>query len=138
MQRKYLDQGGPRIIVKIALYSLKSLGAAFRAKLAGLLHDIGYTPYTVDTDVWLGPSVNPDGAEYYEMVLCYVDDVLVISNMPMRTTDGIRSVFKLKDGKTEVRDVYLGATLSQVETETGNKCWSMSLEKYVKYEIDNL
>ena len=107
------------MIVNMELYGLKSLGAAFRAKLAGVLHDIGYTPSKADPYVWLRPAVNPDGAEYYEMVLCYVDDVLAISDMPMRTMDGIRSVFKLKDDKAEVPDVYLGATLSQVETETG-------------------
>ena len=72
------------------------------------------------------------------MVLCYVDDVLAISDMPMRKMDGIRSVFKLKDDKAELPDVYLGATLSQVETETGTKCWSMSSEEHVKAEIDSL
>ena len=72
------------------------------------------------------------------MVLCYVDDVLTISDMPMRTMDGIRSVFKLKDDKAEVPDVYLGTISSQVETETGTKCWLMSSEKYVKAAIDNL
>ena len=82
--------------------------------------------------------MNPDGAEYYEMILCYVDDVLAISDIPMRTMDGIRSVFKLMDDQAEVPDVYLGATLSQVETETVTKCWSMSLEKYVKAAIDGL
>ena len=82
--------------------------------------------------------MKPDGSEYYEMVLCYVDDLLAISNMPMRTNEGIRSVFKLKYDKAEVPDVYLGATLSQVETETGTKCWSMSSEKYVKAAIDSL
>ena len=85
------------MIVKMALYGLKSSGAAFRAKLDGLLHDIGYTPSKLDPDVLLRPAVKPDGAEYYEMVLCYIDDVLAISNMPTRTMDGIRSVFKLKD-----------------------------------------
>ena len=64
--------------------------------------------------------------------------MLAISDMPMRTLDVIRSVLKLKDDKEEVPDVYLGATLIQVETETGTKCWSMSSEKYVKVAIDNL
>ena len=77
-----------------------------------------------------------DGVEYYEMVLCYVDDVISISDMSMRTMDGIRSLFKLKDDKAEVPDVYLGATLNQVETETGTKFWSMPSEKYVKVAID--
>ena len=72
------------------------------------------------------------------MVLSYVDDVLSISDMTMRTMDGIRSVFKLKDDKAEVPDIYLGATLSQVETETGTKCLSISSEKYVKAAIENL
>ena len=83
----------------MALYGFKSSGAACRAKLSGVLHDIGYTPSKSDTDVWLRPSVKPDGAEYYEMVLCYVDEVLIISDIPMRKMDGIRSVFKLKDDK---------------------------------------
>ena len=79
--------------------------------------------------------MKPAGSEYYEMVLCYVDDVLAIFDMPMRTMDGIRNVFKLKDDKVEVPDMYLGATLGQVETKTGTKCWSMSSEKYVKAAI---
>ena len=91
----------------------------FRENLSGVIHEIGYTPSKADPYVWLRPAVNPDGAEYYEMVLCYVYDVLTISDMPMRTMDGIRGVLKLKDDKEEVPDVYLGATLSQVETETG-------------------
>ena len=122
----------------MALYGLKQSGAAFREKLAGVLHDTGYTPSKSDPDVWLRPAVKPEGAEYYGMILCYVDDVLAISDMSMRTMDGIRSVFKLKDDKVEVPDGYLGATLSQVETETGTKCWSMSSEKYVKAAIENL
>ena len=64
--------------------------------------------------------------------------MLAISDMPMRTMDGNRSVFKLKDDKAEVPYVYLGATLSQVETTAGTKCWSMSSEIYVKTAIENL
>ena len=126
------------MIVKMALYGLNSSAAAFRANLAPLLHNIGYTPSKADPDAWIRPAVKPDGSEYYEMVLCYVDDVLAISDIPMRTMDGIRNVFKLKDDKAGVPDVYLGATLIQVETETGNKCWLMSSEKYVKAAIENL
>ena len=34
--------------------------------------------------------------------------------------------------------MYLGATLSQVETETGTNFWLMSSENYVNAAIDNL
>ena len=50
------------MIVKMALYGLKSSGAAFRAKLAGVLHDIGYIPSKADPDVWISPAVKPDGS----------------------------------------------------------------------------
>ena len=61
------------MVVKMALYGLKSLGAAFRAKLSGVIHGIGYTLSKAEPDVWLRPAVKPDGAEYYEMIICYVD-----------------------------------------------------------------
>ena len=93
------------MIFKMVLYVLKSSGAAIRAKLAGVIHYIGYTPSKADPDVWLRPEVNTDGSDYYEILLCYVDDVLAISNVPMRTMDGIRSVFKRKDKKADVPDV---------------------------------
>ena len=68
-----------RMIIKIALYGLKSLGAAFRDNLDGVLHDLLYVPSKADPDVWIRPAVRPDGSEYYDMALCYVDDVLVIA-----------------------------------------------------------
>ena len=82
------------MIVKMALYGLKSSGAAFRAKLAGVLHDLSYVPSKSDPDVWIRPAVRTYGSEYYEMALCYVDDVLVIAAEPIKTMDGIMVVFK--------------------------------------------
>ena len=45
------SEEGNIMIVKMALYGFKSSGAAFRAKLAGVLHDIGFTPSKADPDV---------------------------------------------------------------------------------------
>ena len=87
------------MLVKMALYSLKSSGAAFRSKLAGVIHDFLYVPLKADPDVWIRPAVSPNGGEYYEMTLCYIVDVLVIAAEPMKTMDGIRAVFKLKGNK---------------------------------------
>ena len=57
------------MIVKMALYGLKSSGAAFRAKLVGVLHDLSYLPLKADPDVRIRPVVRPYGSEYYEMAL---------------------------------------------------------------------
>ena len=105
----------------MALYGLKSSGAAFRAKLDGVLHDLSYVPSKADPDVWIIPAVRPNGSEYYDMALCYVYDVLVIAAEPMKTMDGIRAVFKLKGDKAKKPDMYLGESLSDLEMANGKK-----------------
>ena len=72
------------------------------------------------------------------MVLCYVDDVLAISIDPMITIEGIKQVFNLKGDKAEPPDMHLGASLQRVETASGEKCWAMSLEKYVREAVINV
>ena len=72
------------MVVKMALYVLKSSGAAFRVKLSSLLHGIGYTPSKADPNVWMRPAIKSDGTEYYKYALVYVDDVLVISCVPIK------------------------------------------------------
>ena len=121
-------------IVKKALYGLKSAGAAFRALLAESLYDMGYVPTKADPDVWIRPAIKADGFKYYEMVLCYVDDVLAISGNPSETLEGLKTTFTLKDNKIEVPDMYLGAQLGQMEVD-GVQCWTMSAEKYVAESV---
>ena len=48
------------MVVKMALYVLKSSGALFRAKLENLLHYIGYTPSKADPDIWTRPAIKSD------------------------------------------------------------------------------
>lgn len=74
------SKAGTMLIVKKALYGLKSAGAAFRSLLADTLMDTGYCPMKADPDVWIRPATKSDGFEYYELVLCYVDDILLISD----------------------------------------------------------
>jgi hypothetical protein len=132
------SEAGKNMLVKKALYGLKSSGAAFRAHLAETLDAMGYRPTYADPDVWMRPAVKPDGFEYYEYILCYVDDVLCISHDPMKSMRRIQSDFKLKDDKIEPPDMYLGATLDKMRLESGKYCWTMSPEKYVKAAVTNV
>ena len=126
------------MIVVRTLYGLKSSGAAFRALLAETLHDKRYKASYIDPDVWLRPGIKPDGFEYWEMVLCYVDDVLSISHDPTRTMNLIKGKFKLKGDKIEVPTSYLGAELSQMQNSDGDKCWAISSEKYCNAAVANI
>ena len=41
---EFVSEEGSLMIVKMVLYGLKSSGAAFRANLAGVLHDLSFVP----------------------------------------------------------------------------------------------
>jgi hypothetical protein len=53
----------------------------------------------LDPDVWLRPACKATGEKHYEYVLCYVDDVLVISASPDGIMKSIQERFKLKGDK---------------------------------------
>ena len=90
------DQGKLMLITR-DLYGLKKISASFRFYLAETLYELGYTPTKSDPDVWLRKALKADIFQYYEMALCCVDDVLCISDDPMKTMKGIQRTFKLKD-----------------------------------------
>jgi hypothetical protein len=50
--------------------------------MAATLHELGFKNCLADLDVYLQPNVKPCGTNYYEYVLVYVDDVLVVSHDP--------------------------------------------------------
>jgi len=75
-------QGKTMIIVK-ALYGLKSSGAAWHDHFAQTLHDLGFKTSYADPDVWMHPNVKGNGFKYYEYILVYVDDLLILSHLPM-------------------------------------------------------
>ena len=130
------DQGSI-LFVKKALYGLKSSGAAFQAHLAETLHDIGFCSTRANPDVWRRPNKKTNGEEYYEYILCYVDDLLAISEDATKVLQGIQAVFMFKDDKIVCPEVYLGAQLDTMTIDCFDG-WTMSSQKYVKAAIDNV
>ena len=87
---------GSIMFVRKVLYGLKSSGTAFRAHLAKTLHDTGFHPTRADTDVWRRPAKKADGKEYYEYILSYVNDLLLISEDATKVHQGFRWSLSLK------------------------------------------
>ena len=129
---------GKIMLVVRALYGLRSSGAAFRAFLAETLDNIGYRPSYADPDVWMRPAVKANGFQYWEYVLCYVDDLLCISDNPDKTMNSIKKDFKLKDDKVEVPQYYLGATISKMYNAENVECWAMDSDKYCESAVNNI
>jgi hypothetical protein len=66
--------------------------------MASTLLSLGFKGCLADPDVWLRPACKPDGTKYYEYVLIYVDDILVVSHDPEKVMDMLSENYTLKKG----------------------------------------
>jgi hypothetical protein len=96
-----------------ALYGLRSSGAQWHDHLAATLQEAGFKACKADADVWMRPAVKADGFKYYEYVLCYVDDILIISQHPKRIMEALEHKYILKAGSVGEPKTYLGAKVSK-------------------------
>ena len=126
------------MLITRALYWLKTSSASFRSYFEETLYELGYTSMKAESGVWLEKAVRADGFQYYEIVLCYVDDAIFISENPMKTMKGIHRTFKLKDDKIDKPKDYIGTTLEKMILSDGSQFWSMSSAKYVKAAVQNI
>jgi hypothetical protein len=131
------DCGSVMVVVR-ALYGLKSSGASWRAMLAQSLNDMEYKSTRADPDVWIRPAFKPDGTEYYEMVLVYVDDILHLSHDVKPTMAALSKLYELKPESCGPPDRYLGANIGKFQLPDGRESWSMSARDYVKNAVKNV
>ena len=132
------NAGRPVLIVR-ALYGLKSSGARWRDHMAATLREANFVGCKADPDVWMRPNVKPNGDKYWEYVLCYVDDVLVISHDPKNVMQHLESKYTLKEGSVKEPDTYLGAEVKKhfiEHSEDPTKPrWAMSSDLYVQQAV---
>ena len=88
-----------------------------------------------DPDVWLRPAQKENGFTYYEYILTYVDDCLVVSHNPTSIIDLLQNDYKyrLKDIGPPTR--YLGAQIGQYQFADQTKAWYMSAQLYLQQAI---
>jgi hypothetical protein len=123
------DQGKVLIVTR-ALYGLKSSGAAWRADLAASLRDMKFISSQADPDVWIRSA-----GTHYDMVLVYVDDILVFAKDPQTTMNELGKLYELKPESVHEPDIYLGANMEKVQLPSGKVEWSMGSKTYVKNAI---
>ena len=152
-----LENVGRVGLIHRALYGGKVAGRDFWYHLRSAMESMGFTSSKGDPDVWFRKArrhsrahaadfdpKNPGedtgmGGSYYEYVLLYVDDVLVISaNAEAVLRQEIGSTFELKEESIGPPDIYLGGKLQQVELDDGTKCWSYGSSKYVLNAVKNV
>jgi hypothetical protein len=100
---------------------------------------MGFKSCLADPDVWMKPNCKTDGTKYWEYILCYVDDVLVVSHDPQKIMTLLEESYTLKAGSIGPPTEYLGSQISKYNvTEDGHECWAMSSDLYVKRAIEDV
>ena len=130
---------GKRALIVRALYGLKGSSSAFRSFLADILRNsLKFTMCRADNDVWFRRATKSDGSAYYEYLLVYTDDFLVLSMDPHAIIEALQKEVTLKETSIKDPEQYLGASVSKFDFDDGGWCWAMGSEQYVKEAIRNI
>ena len=132
------EANGKVCVLTRSLYGLKSSGFSWREALADALRSspLNFESTLADPNVWIRRARRPeDNYEYYEMLLVYVDDVLIVSHQPDSIADEIDNHYKIKPGSRKPPDIYLGADVAKVQTAGGHEVWSTSSKSYVQNAV---
>ena len=77
------------------------------------MEHIEFNLFPVDPDIWMRPGHKRDGSEYWEYVLLYNDDILVVSEHSERLLrEQFSKYFELKRNQLAVRSLHWGITTS--------------------------
>lgn len=127
------------MVITCALYGLRTSGASWRQMLSDTLTSVefGYQQSRGDPDVYLKRRSRPNGGDYYEMILVFVDDILCISHKPQEFMEKIGTVYDLRSSTAEPK-IYLGADIVKHQLPNGSNCWAMSSATYIKNAITNI
>ena len=114
-------------------------GRDFWHHLRECMGRLGFTSSRADPDVWFRLSKRSTGEEYYEYVLLYVDDVLVISEKAEAVLrKEIGKDWVLKEDSIGPPSKYLGGKLREVTLTSGVKCWAFGSCQYVHSAVNNV
>ena len=135
-----IENVGKKALITRALYGGKCAGRDFWHHLRSCMKFLGFESSRADPDVWMRESVREDGfTKYYEYVLLYTDDCLVISDHGERVLrNEIGKYFSLKEASIGAPLQYLGGKLRMVELENGQKCWAFGSGQYVGEAVQNV
>ena len=97
------DLQGHILIVKKALYGLRSSGARWHDRFADVLRELGFAPCKAEPDIWMRKN-----GDVYEYVAVYVDDLALAMKDPKPFTETLINKYKFKLKGTGPIKFHLG------------------------------
>ena len=130
---------GQTVLIHRALYGGKTVGRDFRNHLRLCMEVLNFKSCLADPDVRMRPAIKSDDNTYYEYILLYVYDALVVSeNAESILHNELGRYFHLKEESIGTPTVYLGGRVRKVQLENGVWAWSFSSSQYVQSAVKNV
>jgi hypothetical protein len=134
-----IENVGKVALIRRALYGGKSAGKDFRNHLRSCMRHLDFISCPADPDVWMRSAKRSDGSEYYEYILLYTDDALVVSENPEQVLRAeLGRYFTLKEESIGPPKIYLGGHVRKVQLDNGVECWAFSSSQYVQAAVKNV
>ena len=134
-----LENIGKVALIHRALYGGKSAGRDFRNHLRSCMRYLNFVSCPADPDVWMRLAITSGGSSYYEYILLYTDDTLVISeNAEHVLRNELGKHFTLKEESIGPPKIYLGGSVRKVQLDNGVECWSFSSSQYVQAAVKSV
>jgi hypothetical protein len=134
-----IENVGRVALIWRALYGGKTAGRDFRNHLRSCMRHFDFISCLADLDVWMRPARQSDGSEYYEYILLYTDDALVVSERAEHVLRReLGRYFTLKEESIGPRKIHLGGHVGKVQLENGVECWAYGSSQYVQAAVKNV
>ena len=134
-----LENVGKVALIHRALYGGKSAGKDFRNHLRSCMRHLDFVSCPADPDVWMRPAKKADGSSYYEYILLYTDDALVVSqNAENVLRNDLGKYFELKEESIGPPKLYLGGHVRKVVLGNGVEAWAFSSSQYAQAAVKNV
>ena len=103
----------------------------WRAHFANMQRDLGFTSSLGDPYIWMRAASKENSFSYYEFILVYVDNLLVISHQAKQIIEALETDYDYHLNDVGPPKRYLGATIGRYDCN-GQNTWFMSAEQYLE------
>ncbi|KAL7551327.1 hypothetical protein ACHAWF_014513 [Thalassiosira exigua] len=90
------------------------------------------------TETYITEKCENNKAPYYEFLLVYVDDVLVVSHDPSKINQMIGAHFEIRNDVYGPLKTYLGGDVETFQLPHGKMAWSLLSTSYVRSVMDTV
>ena len=113
--KEFGEREGHILLIKKALYGLRSSGARWHDRLAEVLREMSFAPCRAEPDIWMRPSKD---ATKYEYVAVYVDDLALALEKPQEFLDTLTGKYNFKLKGSGPISFHLGMDFGRDEDGT--------------------